>query len=96
MATNLLTGKSRITGFKDKWKSLKVKDIFKEVRDVNDGEEFHTALTISAKKGFVSQEDKFDRVIAGQSLKKYTLLKKAIMHTIKEIQKHTNMVVYIL
>lgn len=76
LATNLLTGKSRITGFKDKWKSLKVKDIFKEVRDVNDGEEFHTALTISAKKGFVSQEDKFDRVIAGQSLKKYTLLKK--------------------
>jgi type I restriction enzyme S subunit len=33
-------------------------------------------MTISSKLGLISQEDKFDRVIAGDSLKKYTQIKK--------------------
>jgi type I restriction enzyme S subunit len=33
-------------------------------------------MTISSKLGLISQQDKFDRVIAGDSLKKYTQLKK--------------------
>lgn len=76
LAFSLLTGKKRVKGFEGKWRNLKIKEVFSEVKDINDGNDVHKVLTISAKNGFVSQEDKFDRVIAGNSLKKYTLLKK--------------------
>jgi type I restriction enzyme S subunit len=73
----LLTGRKKLKGFeKEKWKSIKIKEVFNEIKDTNDGMENHTVMTISAKRGLISQEDKFDRVIAGDSLKKYTLLKK--------------------
>jgi len=73
---NLLTGKKRLKGFSGEWKEITLSRIFKEIKEVNDGGNGHSIMTISAKQGLVSQEDKFDRVIAGDSLKKYTLLKK--------------------
>lgn len=76
LAFSLLTGKKRVKGFENEWRNLKINEVFSEVKDINDGDDVHKVLTISAKNGFVSQEDKFDRVIAGNSLKKYTLLKK--------------------
>lgn len=72
----LLTGKKRLKGFGGEWKEIRMKDVFKRIDKVNDGDDKHSVMTISAKKGLVSQEDKFDRVIAGDSLKKYTLLNK--------------------
>lgn len=73
----LLTGKKRLKGFeKEKWKSVKIKEVFNEIKDTNDGVHGHTIMTISSRRGLISQEDKFDRVIAGDSLKKYTQLKK--------------------
>lgn len=73
---NLLTGKKRLKGFSAEWKELKLSDIFTPLRDVNDGGDSHSIMTISSKLGLISQEDKFDRVIAGDSLKKYTQIKK--------------------
>ncbi len=77
----LLTGKKRLKGFekekqKSKWKEMKVGDLFNEIIVSNDGDEKHIIMTISSKRGLVSQEDKFDKVIAGDSLKKYTLLRR--------------------
>ena len=73
----LLSGKKRLKGFeKEKWKEVKLKEVFNEIKDVNDGVDGHNVMTISSKLGLISQEDKFDRVIAGDSLKKYTQLKK--------------------
>ena len=72
----LLTGKKRLRGFKEEWKSVRIKDVFNEINDINDGIAGHTIMTVSSKLGLISQEDKFDRVIAGESLKKYTQLKK--------------------
>ena len=69
----LLTGKKRLPGFGGEWKNVKISDLFEEVKAKNDGGE-HEPLTISAKSGFVSQRKKFDRVIAGDSLAKYTQL----------------------
>lgn len=73
---NLLTGKKRLKGFGGEWKDVKLGKLFKQIKNINDGGDTHSIMTISSKLGLISQEDKFDRVIAGDSLKKYTQLKK--------------------
>jgi type I restriction enzyme, S subunit len=73
---NLLTGKKRLNGVGGEWKEMKLGKLFTEIKCVNDGADGHSIMTISSKLGLISQEDKFDRVIAGDSLKKYTQLKK--------------------
>ncbi|HQN92745.1 MAG TPA: restriction endonuclease subunit S [Prolixibacteraceae bacterium] len=72
----LLTGKKRLKGFSGEWKEKKLGELFSQIRNVNDGCDGHSIMTISSKLGLISQEDKFDRVIAGDSLKKYTQLMK--------------------
>lgn len=71
----LLTGKKRLKGFDEKWKLVKVKEVFSEISESNDNNS-HTVMTISARQGLISQKDKFDRIIAGESLGKYTLIQK--------------------
>lgn len=71
----LLTGKKRVAGFSGEWKEVRLRDVFSEIKDTNDTWD-HNIMTISARLWFVSQQDKFDRVIAWDSLKKYTQLKK--------------------
>ena len=71
----LLTGEMRFPEFTDEWKKVVIGDIFEEVKRINDDISMDIdILTISAKHGFLSQKDKFNRVIAGSSLKKYTHL----------------------
>jgi type I restriction enzyme, S subunit len=72
----LLTGKKRLEGFDGEWKEVNLDKIFTQINNINDGGDSHSIMTISSKLGLISQEDKFDRVIAGESLKKYTQLKK--------------------
>lgn len=72
----LLTGKKRLKGFSGEWKEMRLGKLFNQIRNVNDGGDSHSIMTISSKRGLISQEDKFDRVIAGESLKKYTQLSK--------------------
>jgi len=72
----LLTGKKRLKGFSGEWKEKKLGKLFSQIKNVNDGGDSHSIMTISSKLGMISQEDKFDRVIAGDSLKKYTQLVK--------------------
>lgn len=71
----LLTGKKRLKGFEGEWSYHAIQDHFSEIRDKNDGKG-HIPMTISAKLGLVSQTHKFDRVVAGNSLDNYTLLRK--------------------
>ena len=47
-------------------------------------------MMLSAGNGFIMQSDKYSRDNAGQSLKKYTLLKKGSWHTIMEPPKQSN------
>lgn len=70
----LLTAKRRLPGFSDPWKVCIMQQLFTPVTTVNDGKP-HLPMTISAKLGLISQQNKFDRVIAGDSLKKYTLIR---------------------
>ncbi|TYB73026.1 restriction endonuclease subunit S [Bizionia saleffrena] len=71
----LLSGKKRLAGFSGEWEEKRIIELFDEINDKNDGGE-HEPLSISAGKGFRSQREKFDRVIAGTSLSKYIQLKK--------------------
>ena len=70
---HLLTGKRRLPGFSNPWKVYVMQQLFTPITAVNDGKP-HLPMTISAKLGLISQQNKFDRVIAGESLKKYTLI----------------------
>jgi len=71
----LLSGKKRLAGFSDEWVEKSLDELFIPIQAINDGGD-HEPLSISAGKGFISQKQKFDRIIAGTSLKKYTQLKK--------------------
>lgn len=67
--------KLRFKGFNDEWKQKKLKDISTYVnRTIAENETIENVLTISAGKGFLNQKDRFSQVIAGNSLKKYTVL----------------------
>lgn len=62
----LLTGKRRIHGFSTPWRDCVMQQLFTPITVVNDGKP-HLPMTISAKLGLISQQNKFDRVIAGDS-----------------------------
>jgi type I restriction enzyme, S subunit len=57
------------------WEVVEMNRISKRVRRINDGDE-HPVLTISSLGGFLNQSQRFSKVIAGENLIKYTLLKK--------------------
>ena len=71
----LLTGRIRLPGFNTPWQKRRMKDCFEHITDTSNGCEY-LPMTISARLGLISQKDKFDRVIAGDSLKKYTHIQK--------------------
>lgn len=71
----LLTGRTRLPGFTTPWQKRRMKDCFEHITDTSNGCEY-LPMTISARLGLISQKDKFDRVIAGDSLKKYTHIQK--------------------
>lgn len=69
----LLTGKKRLKGFTGEWKEVRLGSVFSEILNTNNGGD-HEVMTISARRGFISQNAKFNRVIAGDSLGKYKLI----------------------
>ena len=77
LVQKLITGEMRFPEFNGNWKKVVIGDIFEEVKRINDNISMDIdILTISAKNGFLSQKDKFSKVIAGSSLDKYTHLLK--------------------
>lgn len=71
----LLTGEKRLPGFNGKWNYKTINQIAERIQKKNDGNK-HPILTISSLKGFVTQEERYSRYMAGVSVKKYILLKK--------------------
>ncbi|MCT3505478.1 restriction endonuclease subunit S [Lactobacillus delbrueckii subsp. bulgaricus] len=58
------------------WEQCKLGDVCEEVSGNNGNVKGLPILTISAANGWMNQKDRFSQVIAGNELKKYTLLKK--------------------
>jgi len=81
----LLTGTKRLPGFgaldweekqvPDGWQEIKLSQAFKRVQRITKPD-VKDVLSITATVGFVQQKDKFSRVIAGQNLERYILLRK--------------------
>lgn len=72
----LLTGEKRLQGFNKKWKKVTLNEICHRIKTGAKPSEHHPVLSISSRTGFVSQEDKFSRVIAGKQVDKYILIEK--------------------
>ena len=75
LAQQLLTGKKRLKGFSEKWTNTQLGKISKRVTAKNE-ELNDTVVTISAQRGFVLQEDFFNKRVASDTLSGYYLLKK--------------------
>lgn len=58
------------------WKLCKLKDITISLKGQEKITKNLPILTISASKGWLKQEERFSQIIAGNSLKKYTHIKK--------------------
>lgn len=72
----LLTGKKRLKGFeKEKWKEVRLGDVFERVTKKNT-ERNQTVVTISAQRGFVMQNDYFNKIIASELLDNYFLVER--------------------
>src|SRR5574344_1314534 len=70
-----LVPRIRFKGFTDSWEQRKLGDVSERIQG-NDGEMELPTLTISAAEGWMKQEDRFSRNIAGKEQKNYTLLHK--------------------
>ena len=67
----------RFNDFDDEWSTYKLSELSEQVKRKKENiTDKDNILTISANKGFISQKERWDNVIAGKSLKKYTYLKK--------------------
>lgn len=76
----LLTGKKRLLDengvrFSTEWEFKRISEIATRVQRKNDAAE-HLILTISSLSGFVRQDERYSRYMAGESVKNYILLKK--------------------
>lgn len=75
LAFSLLIGKKRVKGFEGKWEIKNFGKIISRVTKKNE-ELNDTVVTISAKRGFILQEDFFNKRVASNTLSGYYLLKK--------------------
>lgn len=76
----LLSGKKRLLDengvrFSTEWEFKRISEIATRVQRKNDAAE-HPILTISSLSGFVRQDERYSRYMAGESVKNYILLKK--------------------
>lgn len=69
----LLNGKHRLPGFSGEWQRKPINEIATRVTRRNDGSEL-PVLTISSTSGFVRQDEKYSRYMAGKSVETYIML----------------------
>jgi type I restriction enzyme S subunit len=72
---SLLTGKTRLPGFSGAWGQERIGDISTRITRRNDGTPL-PVLTISSTSGFVRQDEKYSRFMAGKSVENYIVLRK--------------------
>lgn len=69
----LLTGKKRLPGFSNDWHWINFADVFERVREKNAVGNTNV-LTISAQHGLISQVEYFNKSVASEDVRGYTLL----------------------
>lgn len=71
----LLSGKQRLPGFSDPWGWAAFADVFSRVKTKN-AEGNTNVLTISAQHGLISQVEYFNKTVASDDVRGYTLLQR--------------------
>ena len=71
----LLTGKMRLPGFSGEWHWVTFSDVFERVREKNEVGNTNV-LTISAQHGLISQVEYFNKSVASDDVRGYTLLRR--------------------
>jgi len=69
----LLDGKHRLPGFSGEWQRKPINEIATRITRRNDGTDL-PVLTISSTSGFVRQDEKYSRFMAGKSVDTYIML----------------------
>lgn len=72
---SLLTGKQRLPGFPGEWHWVTFSDVFERVREKNVVGNTNV-LTISAQHGLISQVEYFNKSVASEDVRGYTLLRR--------------------
>lgn len=70
----LLTGKKRLNGFTDEWKTYKLKELLKECNIRNKNNIENNILSVSNKYGFIKQTDFFDKIVASKDTCNYKII----------------------
>ncbi len=73
---SLLTGKKRLSGFSGGWHWVTFSDVFDRVREKNAVGNTNV-LTISAQHGLISQVEYFNKSVASEDVRGYTLLRRS-------------------
>lgn len=71
----LMTGKVRLLGFREEWTEVTLREIVERVTRRNEKLD-DTVVTISAQRGFVKQEEFFNKRVASKTLSNYYLIKR--------------------
>lgn len=71
----LFSSKKRFCGFNNEWIFKTINEVANRIQRKSDGNE-HPILTISSLSGFVRQDERYSRYMAGESVKNYILLEK--------------------
>jgi type I restriction enzyme S subunit len=72
----LLSGEVRFKEFSDEWETIKLGEYIYEINKRNKDKKVFLVLTVSAKYGFITQEDYFERSVASKDISNYKIVKK--------------------
>lgn len=72
----LLSGEVRFKNFKDDWKTYKVNNLTKQVINKNKDGNISLVLSVTNKKGFITQEEQFEKQVASKDLSNYKIVRK--------------------
>lgn len=77
LTQRLLTGKLRFTAFAgQKVNVVKLKDYLKESSIKNNKNQIQNVLSVTNSRGFINQDEQFERSVASKDLKGYKIVKK--------------------
>lgn len=76
LVQNLLTGKKRLSGFRDEWKTERLKIFLEEMTEKNKLAIISDVKSISNKSGFINQSEQFGKNVASSDLSNYKIVRK--------------------
>ena len=71
---NMMSGKRRIHGFVDEWKSKSLKSVLEETDKRNNGMNISAVYSINNRLGFVRQNKQFGKIVASSDLTGYKIV----------------------